>query len=307
MEVLVTVVPIFVIILLGWVVRKRGLITPEFLAPANRLVYYFSIPALVFNAIANTSFHEQFDGRILLLTLLSATIVYLFAFMVSRLKAMPPSRTGTFMQGAGQGNVGYFGLPIAFYYLGDGGLARAAILCGFLMILQNFLSLLALSVYNQSERQVLDGIELLKKILGNPSIISALAGIVFSMLGFSLPTVISRIFDILGGLAPPMALLLIGASISTQLIRHYLKPTLGVVVLKLLVLPGIGVFFFTLLGISSNDFLPAIILLACPTATVVYVMAKQLQGDADFAAAAISVTTLFSSLTMLFWLAILAQ
>jgi predicted permease len=242
-EVLVTVVPIFVIILLGWTVRKRGLITPEFLAPANRLVYYFSIPALVFNAIANTSFHEQFNRRILLLTLLSAAIVYLFAFMDSRLNAMPPSRTGTFIQGSGQGNLRYFGLPIAFYYLGDGGLARAAILCGFLMILQNFLSLLALSVYNQSERQVLDGLEIFKKIHGNPSIISALASIVFSVLGFSLPTVISRIFDILGGLAPPMALLLIGASISTQLIRRYLKPTLGVVVQTCLCCQALEFFF----------------------------------------------------------------
>jgi malate permease and related proteins len=306
MEVLVTVVPIFVIIIIGWVVRKRGLITPEFLTPANQLVYYFSIPALVFNAIARANFHEQFNVAVLLLTLLAAVIVSFGAFLVTRLKPMAASRSGAFIQGAGHGNLGYFGLPIAFYYLGSGGLARAAIICAFLMILQNFISVLVLVFHDQSNRVSLHPSHLVGKVLGNPAIVGALSGIAVSSLEIPLPAVLARIFDILGGLAPPMALLLIGASISSELMRRYLWTTLGVVFFKLICLPACGLALFTLLGIARADYLPAIILLACPTATVAYVMARQLHGDADFAVAAISVTTLFSSATMLLWLSMLS-
>jgi hypothetical protein len=52
------------------------------------------------------------------------------------------------------------------------------------------------------------------------------------------------------------------------------------------------------------QYLPALILLASPTATVTYVMAKEIDGDPDFAVAAISVITLLSGLSYLFWLTI---
>jgi predicted permease len=48
--------------------------------------------------------------------------------------------------------------------------------------------------------------------------------------------------------------------------------------------------------------LPGLILLASPTATISYVMAKEMKGDADFAVAAISISTLLSAVTFTAWL-----
>lgn len=107
MEAFLTIIPIFIIIILGWGARKKGFITPEFLVPANRLVYYLSIPAMIFSAIVKSSFHEQFDGEVLLLTLLAATCVYTAAFLVTRIRKVKPSRAGTFIQSSGHGNVAY--------------------------------------------------------------------------------------------------------------------------------------------------------------------------------------------------------
>jgi predicted permease len=151
MEVIVTIIPIFIIIILGWIVRKRGFINAEFLAPANRMVFYLSIPAMVFNSIIKAKFHEQFDGKVLALTLGAEVLVYIAAATVTKISKMPPLRAGAFIQSSGHGNLGYFGLPIAFYYLGDQGLAKAAILCGFLMILQNLLSVITLQFHDQAQ------------------------------------------------------------------------------------------------------------------------------------------------------------
>jgi len=303
MEVISTITPVFIIILLGWVARKKGFITPDFLEPANRLVYYLSIPAMIFHSIARASFREQFDPKLLLLTLLAATIVYILADLLARILKMSPARGGAFVQSSGHGNLGYIGLPIALYYLGDSGLARAGIICGFLMILQNLMSVIVLQLH--SEKQF-PGIQpIATKLAKNPVIISAMAGIVFSALNLPIPTIVGSSLTILGGLAPPMALLLIGASISMKLIREYLRPTLGAVAMKLLFLPSLGLLLFHLFGFTPTEFLPAMILLCSPTATLAYVMAKEMRGDAEFAVATISASTLFSSITFILWLAIL--
>jgi len=304
MEVVTTIVPIFIVILLGWGARKKGFITPEFLTPANRLVYYMSIPALVFGAIAKTSFREQFDSRVVSLTLLSVTIIYATAYLFSRAWKMAPSRAGAFIQSSGHGNVGYIGLPIAFYYLGGQGLATASIICGFIMVLQNLLSIFVLQHHDTSGRQLTGFGSLLKKLAGNPVIVSAMAGMMFSALAVPIPLVIQRIIDILGNLAPPMALLLIGASLSMQLIRKYVHLTMGAVAIKLILLPTCGLLLFSLFHLSAAEYLPAMILLCSPTATVVYVMAREMHNDADFSVAAISVSTLFSAMTFIIWLTV---
>ena len=307
MEVIITITPIFVIILLGWVARKKGFISAEFLEPANRLVYYISIPALIFNSIAKTSFQEQFNLKLLFLTLLAAVILYVSAELFARLSRMTSARAGAFVQSSGHGNLGYIGLPIALYYLGDDGLAKAGIICGFLMILQNFLSVVFLQLHVNSTNRLPDIRQLLKKLLGNPVIIGAMGGILVSVMKIPVPKVIGIVFHILGGLAPPMALLLIGASISVRLVRVYWRPALGAVMLKLLILPFLGVVFFRVCDLTPEEYLPALILLCSPTATLAYVMAREMGGDADFAVAAISASTLFSSLTFILWLAVITH
>ncbi len=306
MEVIVTIIPIFVIIILGWVARKRGFITGEFLEPANRLVFHLSIPAMIFNSIAKADFHKEFDGRVLVLTLLSAASIYLLAELVSRLTHMAPARAGAFVQSSGHGNQGYIGLPVALYYLGAVGLAKASIVCGFLMILQNIFSVVSLQMHGTANAGLPSPRTLIGKLLGNPVILGAMAGIFVSALAIPIPRVIGRILDILGGLAPPMALLLIGASLSLELMRKYLRPTMGAVLMKLLILPALGLLLFHLFAVSPTDYLPALILLASPTATVAYVMAREMRGDADFAVATISASTLFSSLFIMGWLTLVA-
>ncbi|MFH0780639.1 MAG: AEC family transporter [Pseudomonadota bacterium] len=306
MEVIVTIIPIFAIIILGWVARKRGFITQEFLEPANRLVYYLSLPALIFNSIAKTKFHEQFDGHVLCLTLVAAAAIYLTADIAARIWKINPTRIGVFVQSSGHGNLGYVGLPISLYYLGETGLAKAGIICGFLMILQNMLSVFALQIHDASAKKLPGLKALLSKLLGNPVIIGAMAGIIVSALAIPIPKVILRCLDILGGLAPPTALLLIGASLSLQLIRTYRYPTLYAVFFKLVLLPAFGLLLFSLFHLSVGDYLPAVILLCSPTATVAYVMAREMHGDAEFAVAAISASTLFSSITFMLWLALIA-
>ncbi len=88
--------------------------------------------------------------------------------------------------------------------------------------------------------------------------------------------------------------------------RANLRAILTTVVIKLFVLPGMGLLLYQWFQVPAADYVPGLILLASPTATVTYVMSREMRGDADFAVAAISASTLFSAVTFLFWLTVVA-
>ena len=304
MNIVATIIPIFVIIILGWLARVYGFIRNEFIAPANRLVFYLAIPAMVFRSVSRASLNSHFDGKVVGLAMLSMCIVFGVAWILARKAAMPRGRRGSFIQNSFHGNLGYIGLAVSFYYLGPEGFVKASILAGFLMILQNLLGVVALQVNaphnSASQSRWLPAL----KIAGNPIILSALAGILVSMTALPVPLVLGRCLDILGDLALPLALLIIGASLSFDMVQSKLKAVLACGLLKLILLPAIGFILYRLFNVLPEAYLPGIILLASPTATVTYVMSKEMQGDSEFAVATISLNTLLSSVAYTIWLSI---
>ena len=303
-HIVTTIIPIFSLVALGNIARRRGFLPEAFMEPANRLVYYLAIPAMIFRAISKASLAQQFNVAVMGMTLLAIICLFVICWTVSRLLRMPAAVRGAFIQCSFHGNLGYIGLAVAFYYLGSDGLARASILAAFVMILQNLLAVVVLQSHRLSQVAGSRLRPFFGKIATNPVIGSAFAGILFSGTGLPMPLVLDRSLQILAGLALPMALLIIGGSLSMNRMRERLAAVTGSCFLKLLLLPALGLLFFRAAGQAPGDTLPAIILLASPTATIAYVMAREMEGDTDFAVAAISATTLFSAITFVFWLSV---
>ncbi len=297
-----TIIPIFAIVGLGLVIRWRGFLPPGFLEPANRLVFYIAIPAMIFRSISGASLNAQFNPEVLWITAFSLVIVYGVSWIGCLVFSVSFEKRATFIQSSTHGNLGYVGLAVAFYYLGEDGLASAGILAGFIMILQNFLSVVVLQTHAEAYRKDKLKKKAVWKIIGNPVILSAIAGILYSASGLDVPIVLERSLTIVGGLALPTALLIIGATLSMDLIKVRLNEVFWISFFKLFMLPGIGFLLYHLAGIKSFAYLPGLILLASPTATVALVMAKEMQADSDAAVAAISATTLMSAFSMAIWL-----
>ena len=303
-EILKTILPIFVIIFLGWGLRQIHFMQEGFLKPANRLVYYVAIPAMIFREIAEAELVQHFNLILVAATLAPLILVALTGLILVRGIKLERYRVGSFLQCSFHGNLGYIGLAVSFYFLGDEGFTRASILAGFVILLQNFLSVVALSRFNKEPNQTISTLSIIRRVLLNPIIISAMAGMTISLTGLNLPVILDRSLKILSGMALPLALLLIGTSISFAQMRQQLRVTTVISVLKLMLLPALGLAFFHSLDLGSIEYLPALILLASPTATVSYVMASEMAGDADLATAAISITTLVSAVTFVLWLGV---
>lgn len=303
MQILNTIIPIFCVIFLGWIARKRGFIPPEFLGPANRLVFYIAIPAMVFSATAKASFKTDFHPMVLGLTLFALILSFALSWGVGTVIHISHRRIGTFIQNGFHGNLGYIGLAVAYYYLGEDGFTTASILTVFIMILQNVLSVAVLQFYAaDADSPLRRPRNVISKVIGNPVILSSGAGIVCSLAGVAIPEILTRTLGIVSGMSLPMALLLIGASLDFALMKSQFRQLFLTNLMKLVLLPSIAFILYTLCRVSPDLYVSGLILLAAPSATVSYVMAREMNGDADFAVAAISSSTLFSSITFSIWL-----
>lgn len=303
MTILSTILPIFIVILLGWVFHRKGLLPQDFLSPCNRIVYYLAIPVMIFRSIAKTTLTTQFDIRVVLVTLMAVIAVFgITWFGAGFVRVARSGQRGTFVQTTFHGSIGYVALAIALYALGSDGLVRASIISGFVMILQNLLAIFILQYYSENAQIKGKAGHAFVKIMGNPVILSSIAGIIVSLLGIPIPKILDKTFEIISGMALPLGLLLIGASLTFDLVRFRLASVMSASFVKLIVMPGLGFAGFRFLGLSPQDYLPGLILLATPTATMVVVMAHEIDGDMDFAAAMVSISTLLSAITFSVWL-----
>lgn len=301
-----TIIPVFTIIFLGWAAHLKGFLPSSFIAPANRIVYYMAIPAMIFRAVARTDFAADFHPLVTTITLSSMILIFGLSWCIGKLRNYQNGKLATFIQTGYHCNIGYMALAVIYYALGDEGLTKAGMLAGFLMILQNFLSVAVLSIYGGKKAPGKQR-NITVRIFANPIILSVAAGMMISFFHLNLPLVIDRSLKILGDMALPTALLIIGASLSFSLIRHHILPILIIAgVMKLLLLPGTAFMIFHVANVAPATYLPAIILLASPTATVTYVMAKEMGGDTNFSVGAISTSTLLSALTLTLWLRLAA-
>jgi predicted permease len=295
-----SIAPVFLVIVLGWLLGRRGLLGDDFTSPANRVVFTVGVPALVFREVARADFARSFDPTVILLTLGAVAVSWCLAWAGAAWAGLPAGTRGTFLQAAVHGNTSYIGLAMVLYSLGQEGLGRAGVLSGFLILLNNGLSVLSLARWGRGgvHRSTRD---LLGETFLNPVVLGSVLGLAASWAGLRLPVFIDRSLSIVGSMALPLALLVMGAGLSLRELAGDVPRASAATLVKLAVLPGIALALYRLAGIPRELALPPLLLLAAPTATLTYVMAREMDGDPHLAGGAIGLSTLASAFTYLLW------
>ncbi len=300
MAVLETVIPIFLIIIFGYLIRRAGSLKSGFVEESNRFIFLFSLPFLIFTGIVRSSVKEVYLSHIFSVVVPSM-IVLCISFGIGLMLRLKGGRLGTFVQTAFHGNVSYIGLAVLFYMLGDEGIKRGSVLIGFLILFNNVMAVAVLS-WAAGERKEGNILKALLSILKSPVIIATFSGIAVLYLNIPIPKILLRSMGILANIALPLALIIIGASISMGTVRKSFKLSSIVVLMKLLLLPYLAVLYFKIVPTVADDRLPAVILLATPTATTSYILANQVGGDPELASSVVTLATLLSPVTYVLWL-----
>lgn len=305
-SILETVLPIFGLVLCGYVVGRRGWMSEEAIKGLNTFVFYFAIPALLFRATSGGIGHVEFT--IVGAYFASVLATFVVALAVSRLlfRTGPAERT-LFGMGSVFSNTVLLAIPLIFTALGEEAGRRLMLIITFhaVLILPAVTILIELALgAGQGWRRLAAGT--LRALALNPIILALIAGIAYGQTGLAVPAPAERFLALLGGAAAPCALFALGASLTAFKISGDMKETLAIVAMKLVVHPaimaGLAWFVFDLPALAAAV---AILTAACPSGANVFIMARQYDLYLGRSASAVLISTAVSVVTLSLLLAIL--
>ncbi len=296
------VLPVFLIIALGFGIRRIGFVDKFFLDKISHLAYFVAVPSLLIWKIGTASFDLNFNPRLILGSYVAVVGSGLAAYITARVLRLPPREVGSFTQGSFWGNMTYIGLPILLAAYGEGGLQRGGVLIGFMSPLINAAAVLALIWPLKGSIDWKSIVDLKNALFTNPIIIACFVGLLLSRFSVPFPTFVVNFLRFLSDLALPLALIAMGGTLSFEKIRKDYKATAFACLFKLFLVVAGGWFLFEWLGVKGLDFKVGIILLASPTAFSSYLLSSKLGADKSLMSSDIMVSTLLSMATLSFWL-----
>ena len=303
-EIVNIVLPVFLVIGLGYVLGAIGWMGPAASSWLSKLVFYVAGPILLFRSAALTPLSKALDlaamGSIAVVTVLMAFAVYLACLRSA------PSRRGVLAQGSVRTNQVFVGLPVIDNAFGPSVLGPAAVLIGLMVPVYNLLAVLVLALPHHTENP--GNRDLWRKatldIVRNPLILGTLAGVLFSALSLPIPTAIDRSLDLVAQMALPAALLSVGASMDLGRVRMEILPTAVTSFIKLIVYPAAIYVCLGIFGVTGLERQFVVLIYASPTAVVSAIMAQEMKGDEQLAASIVIGTTIASLFTLSAWIAL---
>lgn len=296
--------PIFLVIVIGYVLKQIGMLNDEFVTVANKFNFKVTLPFLVFRDISSANIKEDFDIVFVLFCAIATTICFFVIWAGAKLFIKDKTITGAFVQASFRSSAAVMGIAFIQNIYGTSGMAPLMIIGS--VPLYNIYSVIVLTLEAENSGQ---GKEKIKKaligIVTNPIIIGIVLGLLVSLLGITFPTVVNKTIQNMASMASPLALIAIGAGFEGRKALAKIKPTIVVAVIKLVLQAAIFIPIAIYLGFRDEKMIAILVMLAAPTTPSCYIMAKNMNNDGVLTASAVVVTTLFSAVTLTFWIYLL--
>lgn len=298
------VLPSFLIIALGLLVKRRGMLDDTSLGKFNSVAFRVFLPFQIFKNIYDSPLDEAFDLRLVLFVFLGLLAAGGLALLVATLSGARRDRRGVMAQGMFRGNYVLLGMPLIESLFGAAGTGLASLMIAVNIPTYNVLSVVFLELYAGGK---LDVRKMLRDIATNPLIdatIVALLAKAVHLPVYALPAAES-VLKSLSGVATPLCLFILGASFAPAGVKDYAKELWLTVAFKLLVIPGLALFTAAAIGIRGVGLGVVMMSFGAPTAVNSYTMARELGGDGDLAAGIVVIDTALSCLTLFTWIVLL--
>lgn len=295
---LANVLPAFLVLGLGALLRRWGRLTAESASGLNRLTANVALPALLLLTIGTSPLATGFSAPLTAVTTLLVVAMAMAAFFLAGALGLPPSQQGVFSQAAFRGNLAYMAFPVILASLGEEGLRRAALTSAVLIPVMNFLAVVVLQLAHGGRRE---WGKLAWAVLTNPLVLGANLGLVLSAFSWQPWAWLYGTLKIVADFALPAALLALGAQLDVEKLRDVRGPLILASFAKLVLLPGAGFFLLRALNLPPLEVQVGVLLLASPTAVASYPVAVEMGGDARLAGAAVLITTALAFPAFVLW------
>jgi predicted permease len=298
------VLPVFAIVLAGFLCGRLRLLGPGGSEALNGFVYYAALPALFFGSLAKVELAQIFNWPYLSAYLLGMAATGIAALALGRLmfKARGPTLAVQNMA-ALFANTGYMGIPLAITAFGP----QAALPAILVTVVNGALIMGFYILWIEAQRsKATSALRITRDAFGgvvkSPLVLSAIAGILCSAFQFDVPKPFLTFCDIMGAAAPPAALFAMGLFMVGKSFRGDIVEVSAFSAVKLIVHPLATFAIITWLIPLPADLHDALLLIAAlPTGSLVFVLASQQQAYVQRATGIILGSTL-ASMATLSWL-----
>lgn len=293
------VLPIFIIIFLGYFLKTKKIITDDFVSIIMKLVFNLSLPSLLFLKVSQSDLSlmlSQSNLKLIGYCFIVIIVIYTLSRIVS--KIMFKEINGAFVQGSFRSNYILIGGAILLSMFGDGATEGLAVTMIIVIPMFNILSIWVLKDKHDNMHAAI------KKIMTNPLILAILVGLIAAGFKFEAPNFLNSTLRMLGNLGTPLGLIGIGSYLNIKDLAVS-KPSYIAVFLKLVLFPTIALIGAYLLGFDYLKMTTIYMLFGSPTAISSFIMAKTMNNHPKLAANIVIMSTAVSMMTYIVGLSII--
>lgn len=297
------VLPIIILIVLGYLLKRSGFIDDNFVKRGNKLVFRVGLPALLFYNVYNVSDLGSINWHTVWFSMGAVLLIFFIGLAIAALFIEDKKRKGVVLQCVFRSNYAIIGLPLAEALGGSEGVALVAVLSAFVVPIFNILAVVSLSIFT-GEGGSINIKSILKKIVTNPLIISVVAGLAALFIRSLLPVgadgqpvfLISRdlkfvykAIENVSKLATPLALIVLGGQFVFSAAGKMLKEIIIGTAWRTVLSPAVGIglaILLTKLGVMNfgpAEFTVFVALFGTPVAVSSAVMAGEMGCDEQLA------------------------
>lgn len=299
--------PLFFVMVLGYVLYQKKFLSDGFVAGANKFVFYVALPVQLFRDLGSTDVRATFDGAYVLFCFAVTLGSILTLWALAKLCLKNKSLVGEFVQVCYRSSAAILGSAFLQSIYGDASMSSLMILGS--VPLYNIMAVVILTLESPDAAQTGSMAAKLKKsirgIVTNPILLGIAAGFAWSLLGLPMPAMLNKTLSNVAGLTSPLALLVIGAGFKGRKALGYLRPTAAATVVKLMLLPALFLPLAVHFGFTDEKLVALLVMLGSISTPACYVMAKQMGHEGVLTGSVCVTTTLFSAFSLTFWLFVL--
>lgn len=293
------VLPMCLVMALGYGTRRLGWIRREEISAINKIAFRIFLPCLLYYNVYCSDLSGSFDPLLMAYAVGGVLLTFGLSIGYTLLTEKLPERRGVMIQGMFRSNYVIMGIPVATALLGADQLGTVSILIAVVVPLFNMLAVVVLEVFRGQKPKPL---HILGQIAKNPLVIGSVLGILTLAAGIRLPHILEQTIQNISAIASPLQLFLLGAFFQFSGLKTYRRELVTVSAAKLIVAPGLFLGLGALLGFRGVAFVSLIGVFASPTAVNSFTMAQQMGGDAELAGDIVVTTSAVSILTMFLWI-----
>ncbi|MCX6778679.1 MAG: AEC family transporter [Candidatus Magasanikbacteria bacterium] len=299
-----SILPVFLLIFLGWACTRTGLFSKNQSATLNNYAYYIALPVLIFQSLSKTDLGHLISSKFVLVNIIAVVLVVCLIFGFGSIFKFKKKSLGMLTVACFLGNVAFIGIPFHLLLFGQEGSILSSLSAAVITFLASTLGIYLIEGGKYDLNSLKNKLSFLKQIVLKPIVLAVVISLIFSLFKINLPSPLEKVLEIIAASTAAVSLFAVGIFIYGNSLKEKLGLTLLLSCGSLILMPLIAWIVTLLLPLNKMETAVTILQAGMPLATMNFIFAHQFHIEEKLIANTILLSTVLSAITLplLVWL-----